>query len=77
MTKTILRWKPKLTKEVDENGWSPLHYAAEKGCDRKIVKLLLETSEKRVAYLESKDGNKTALCWNFYVWTYIINLIIL
>ena len=61
MTKTILRWKPKLTKEVDENGWSPLHYAAEKGCDRKIVKLLLETSEKRVAYLESKDGNKTAL----------------
>ena len=60
MTKTILEWKLDLTKEVDKNGWSPLHYAAERG-DLEIVKLLLEKSEKSVAYLRSKDGNKTAL----------------
>ncbi|RVW73208.1 Ankyrin repeat-containing protein [Vitis vinifera] len=61
MTKTILEWKPDLTKEVDKKGWSPLHYAAERGCDPEIVKLLLEKSEKSVAYLRSKDGKKTAL----------------
>ena len=61
MTKTILEWKPDLTKEVDKNGWSPLHYAAERGCDPEIVRLLLEKSEKSVAYLRSKDGKKTAL----------------
>ncbi|XP_034680392.1 protein ACCELERATED CELL DEATH 6-like isoform X1 [Vitis riparia] len=60
ITKTILEWKPDLTKEVDKNGWSPLHYAAEGG-DLEIVKLLLEKSEKSVAYLRSKDGKKTAL----------------
>ncbi|KAL6342299.1 hypothetical protein AAG906_007513 [Vitis piasezkii] len=58
--KTLLEWKPDLTKEVDKNGWSPLHYAAERG-DLEIVKLLLEKSEKSVAYLRSKDGKKTAL----------------
>ncbi|XP_034686505.1 ankyrin repeat-containing protein At5g02620-like isoform X2 [Vitis riparia] len=61
MTKTILGWKPNLTKEVDKNGWSPLHCAAERGCDPEIVQLLLEKSEESVAYLRSKDGNKTAL----------------
>ena len=60
MTKTILEWKSDLTKEVDKNGWSPLHYTAERG-DLEIVKLLLEKSEKSVAYLRSKDGKKTAL----------------
>ncbi|KAL6342309.1 hypothetical protein AAG906_007523 [Vitis piasezkii] len=60
MTRTILEWKPDLTKEVDKNGWSPLHHAAEGG-DLEIVKLLLNKSEKSVAYLRSKDGNKTAL----------------
>ncbi|XP_034686634.1 protein ACCELERATED CELL DEATH 6-like [Vitis riparia] len=61
MTMMILEWKPNLTKEVDENGWSPLHYAADRGCDLEIVELLLKNSEKSVAYLRSKDGNKTAL----------------
>ncbi|XP_019075300.1 ankyrin repeat-containing protein ITN1-like [Vitis vinifera] len=61
MTNKILEWKPDLTKEVDKNGWSPLHYAAERGCDLKIVELLLSKSEKSVAYLRSKDGKKTAL----------------
>ena len=61
MTKMILGWKPNLTKEVDKNGWSPLHCAAEGDCDPEIVQLLLEKSEESVAYLRSKDGNKTAL----------------
>ena len=61
MTNKILEWKPDLTKEVDKNGWSPLHYAAERGCDLKIVELLLNKSENSVAYLRSKNGNKTAL----------------
>ncbi|KAJ9701174.1 hypothetical protein PVL29_006495 [Vitis rotundifolia] len=61
MTNEILKWKPDLTKEVDKNGWSPLHYTAERGCDLKIVELLLNKSKKSVAYLRSKDGNKTAL----------------
>ncbi|XP_034684865.1 ankyrin repeat-containing protein ITN1-like [Vitis riparia] len=61
MTNKILEWKPDLTKEVDKNGWSPLHYAAERGCDLKIVELLLNKSEKSVPYLRSKDGKKTAL----------------
>ncbi|XP_034686330.1 protein ACCELERATED CELL DEATH 6-like [Vitis riparia] len=61
MTKTILEWNPDLTKEVDKKGWSPLHYAAERGCDQEIVKLLLENSETSVAHLRSKDGKKTAL----------------
>ena len=61
MTNKILEWKPDLTKEVDKNGWSPLHCAAERGCDLKIVELLLNKSENSVAYLRSKDGNKTAL----------------
>ncbi|RVW61838.1 hypothetical protein CK203_064361 [Vitis vinifera] len=61
MANKILEWKPDLTKEVDKNGWSPLHYAAERGCDLKIVELLLNKSENSVAYLRSKDGNKTAL----------------
>ena len=60
MAKKIVEWKPDLTKEVDKNGWS-LHYAAERGCDLKIVELLLNKSENSVAYLRSKDGNKTAL----------------
>ena len=38
----ILGWKPNLTKEVDKNGWSPLHCAAESDCDLEIVQLLLE-----------------------------------
>lgn len=60
MTKKILDWKPALTKEVDENGWSPLHCAAYLG-NIKLVRQLLEKSEKHVVYLGLKDGNKTAL----------------
>ena len=61
ITKKILKWKPELAKEVDENGWSPLHCAAYLG-NITILKQLLEKSDKSVVYLRIKDGNnKTAL----------------
>ncbi|XP_059592996.1 ankyrin repeat-containing protein NPR4 isoform X2 [Vitis vinifera] len=60
ITKMILGWKSDLTKQVDENGWSPLHCGAERGCDPTIVGELLNI-DKSVAYLTIKDGNKTAL----------------
>lgn len=60
LTKKILEWKPALTKEVDENGWSPLHCAAYLG-NITIVRQLLEKSDKHVVYLGLKDSNKTAL----------------
>ncbi|WJZ88078.1 hypothetical protein VitviT2T_007410 [Vitis vinifera] len=62
MTKKILGWKPKLIKEVDENGWSPLHCAAYM-LDAAITKQLLDGSsqDKSVIYLGIKDSNRTAL----------------
>lgn len=42
------------------NGWSPLHFAAERGCQVAIVSELLKT-DRSVAYLQTKDGKKTAL----------------
>ncbi|RVW61573.1 Ankyrin repeat-containing protein [Vitis vinifera] len=45
MVKEILKWKSDLTKEVDENGWSPLHCAAYLGHathgNRGVMKLLV------------------------------------
>ena len=64
MTKKILDWKPDLTKELDEDGWSPLHFAAYVGCNPTIVRQLLEKSEKYVVYLGVRCheiGNRTAL----------------
>ncbi|CBI36637.3 unnamed protein product, partial [Vitis vinifera] len=50
-----------LTKEVDENGWSPLHCAAYSGYVS-IVAQLLDKSDESVVYLRVKNyGNKTAL----------------
>ncbi|KAL6342510.1 hypothetical protein AAG906_012109 [Vitis piasezkii] len=66
MTKKILEWKSDLTKELDQNGWSPLHFAAYVGCNPTIVMQLLEKSNEHqyVVYLGVKDdeiGNRTAL----------------
>ena len=61
MTKKILEWKPALTKEVDDSGWSPLHCAAYRGCNTTIIRQLLGKSDKSVPYLRIKDGNLTAL----------------
>lgn len=61
ITKKILEWKPDLVKEVDENGWSPLHCAAYLG-NIIILRQLLKNSDKCVVYLRLKDGtNRTAL----------------
>ncbi|KAL6312992.1 hypothetical protein AAG906_012412 [Vitis piasezkii] len=61
MVEDILEWKPDLTKEVDENAWSPLHCAAYSGYVS-IVAQLLDKSDKSVVYLRVKNyGNKTAL----------------
>ena len=62
MTKKILKWKPALTKELDKNGWSPLHFAAYVGCHPTIVRQLLDECDSSVVHLGVKDhGNKTAL----------------
>ena len=53
-----------MSKELDENGWSPLHFAAYVGCHPTIVKELLEKSERYVVYLGvlyDEIGNRTAL----------------
>ena len=61
MVKEILNWKPDLTKEVDENGWSPLHCATYLGYVP-IARQLLHKSDRSVVYLRVKnDDNKTAL----------------
>ena len=61
MVKEILKWKPDLTKEVDENGWSPLHCTAYLGYVS-IVRQLLDESDRFVVYLRVKNNdNKTAL----------------
>ena len=47
MTKKIWTWKPDLTKQLDANGWSPLHFAAYVGCD---PTLLIYIATKRDEY---------------------------
>ncbi|KAJ9701422.1 hypothetical protein PVL29_006673 [Vitis rotundifolia] len=66
MTMEILRKKPDLTEALDQNGWSPLHFAAYVGCDPTIVTQLPGESDEHqsVAYLGVKYneiGNRTAL----------------
>ncbi|XP_021290968.1 protein ACCELERATED CELL DEATH 6-like [Herrania umbratica] len=52
-TREILRKRKNLTKAADENGQTPLHYAAHFGYHR-IVKLLLECDES-AAYIADKE----------------------
>ena len=61
MTARLLEWKPDLTKEVDENGWSPLHCAAYLGYTAIVKQLLDKSPDKSVTYLGIKDSKKTAL----------------
>ncbi|XVF28702.1 hypothetical protein REPUB_Repub15cG0052700 [Reevesia pubescens] len=58
-TKIILEKKGNLTKETDENGQTPLHYAAHLGYHL-IVKELLEW-DKSVAYIADKKSEMTPL----------------
>lgn len=57
---TMLTQLPNLVKEVDEFGWTSLHYAARFN-HKEILKLLL-TTDKSLAYLPAyADESKTAL----------------
>jgi ankyrin repeat protein len=57
----LLEKEEKLTKTTDENGWSPLHYAAY--CDwssARVVKVLLEC-DASAAYIAETEKKRTAL----------------
>ncbi|KAL6342719.1 hypothetical protein AAG906_013125 [Vitis piasezkii] len=57
MTKKILEWKSALTKELDKNGWSPLHFAAYVGCHPTIVTQLLEKSDTTALHIAASRGH--------------------
>ncbi|RVW72847.1 hypothetical protein CK203_057161 [Vitis vinifera] len=69
MTARLLKWNPDLTKEVDENGWSPLHCAAYLDSKKTalhiaanrnhqdIVKLLLSHSPDCFEQVDDKGNN--------------------
>lgn len=60
MTSKLLKYSERtLTKAVDEQGWTPLHFAAFFGYTS-IVKQLLKC-DKFAAYVGDKDDKKTAL----------------
>ncbi|RVW72842.1 Ankyrin repeat-containing protein ITN1 [Vitis vinifera] len=61
ITTKLLEWKPSLTNEVDENGWSPLQCAAHFGYTTIVKQLLHKSPDKSVACLGIKRGKKTAL----------------
>ncbi|OMO66449.1 hypothetical protein CCACVL1_21135 [Corchorus capsularis] len=52
--KIILERKKHLTKEGDEDGWTPLHYAAHRG-HYLLVEALLENDGSAAAYLTDKE----------------------
>ncbi|KAG5224638.1 ankyrin [Salix suchowensis] len=56
----ILEKEKKLTKKTDENGWSPLHYAAY-FFDILAVKALLECDASAAYIAEKKEKKRTAL----------------
>ncbi|KAL5781884.1 hypothetical protein ACOSP7_006913 [Xanthoceras sorbifolium] len=59
LTKDILEKKKSLTKEIDDNGWTPLHCAAYYGRFR-VTDVLLEY-DKSVAYIADKYRKMTPL----------------
>ncbi|KAK9283224.1 hypothetical protein L1049_011460 [Liquidambar formosana] len=64
MTINILKVKPALTKEADQQGWTPLHYAAHFGYLPMVKTLLrndMSSNNISAAYFADRDGNRTAL----------------
>ncbi|KAJ0102114.1 hypothetical protein Patl1_05790 [Pistacia atlantica] len=59
ITRELLKNKKCLTKNRNENGWTPLHFAAYDGCPD-ITKLLLD-SDISAAYVADKDRKMTPL----------------
>ncbi|XP_060184979.1 ankyrin repeat-containing protein At5g02620-like [Lycium barbarum] len=58
-SKMILTKNPSLIKQVDHEGWSPLHFAAFLGSSR-TVRVLLK-KDKQMAYETIKEDNKAPL----------------
>ena len=56
MVGEILKWNRDVTKEVDENGWSPLHCAEYLGY-ASIARRLLLSSDRSVVYLRVKNDD--------------------
>ncbi|KAK4855051.1 hypothetical protein QYF36_003526 [Acer negundo] len=59
LTRKILRKRESLTKEIDDNGWTPLHYAAYYGYQQ-VTRTLLEFG-KSAAYIGDKYRKMTPL----------------
>ncbi|XP_057990390.1 uncharacterized protein LOC131172871 [Hevea brasiliensis] len=59
LTRKILNKNSSLTREQDEEGWTPLHYASYFNL-LPIVEMLLEDDNKYAAYISENDG-KTPL----------------
>nr|TKS02783.1 hypothetical protein D5086_0000159620 [Populus alba] len=58
--KKLLDKEKKLTKTTDENGWSPLHYAAFYDCSARTVEVLLEY-DASAAYIAETEKKRTDL----------------
>jgi len=56
----LLEKEKKLTKTTDDNGWSPLHYAAFYGWSPRTVEVLLEC-DASAAYIAETEKKRTAL----------------
>eukprot|EP00258_Populus_trichocarpa_P015304 XP_006371618.2 ankyrin repeat-containing protein At5g02620 [Populus trichocarpa] len=56
----LLEKEKKLTKTTDENGWSPLHYAAYYLWSTRMVEVLLEC-DASAAYIAETEKKRTAL----------------
>jgi ankyrin repeat protein len=56
----LLRKEKKLTETTDENGWSPLHYAAFYDWSPRIVQVFLEY-DASAAYIAETEKRRTAL----------------
>nr|TKR90669.1 hypothetical protein D5086_0000231090 [Populus alba] len=59
-TRELLEKEKTLTKTTDENGWSPLHYAAYYDQSARIVEVLLET-DASAAYIVETEKKRTTL----------------
>ncbi|CAN0927053.1 Ankyrin repeat-containing protein At5g02620 [Linum grandiflorum] len=59
LTRMILEWNGGISKDVDQQGWTPLHHASH-FAHLSIVKQLLE-SDKSAAYIQDEDERKTPL----------------
>jgi len=60
VTRKLLEKEKTLTKTTDENGWSPLHYAAYNVRSTRVLQVLLEY-DASAAYIAETEKKRTAL----------------